>query len=167
MDELEAFAGTVNRDAAWFKSIRAELVHAYPATTNFVHVRYLGGSDALGHLILEHFGSPPWMKAEREGPLPWTGGIGTLTTTILDEDGRPVEGAFCDWIPLDERVDADGQMAPATNEDGVCSDAYLPATSYRVVVSIQGADGKWREIGEGLGTVTADEVTSIRITARR
>ena len=38
--ELDDFSADVQADAAWFETIRAELVQAHPSTANLVRVRY-------------------------------------------------------------------------------------------------------------------------------
>ena len=111
----QAHAAEVEAERAWFASIGTQLVAADAGATVGVRVRYLG-DNGLEDEISSHFGDPDWLRVEREGPLPWAGGYGGMVVVLLDSEGRPVEGAQCEWIPLDDSVgcrhDLRGQHRP-------------------------------------------------------
>jgi hypothetical protein len=165
--ELEKFAGEVRQQEAWFESVGADLVAADPSLLNIVRVLFLAARGDLAPEIASHFGNPEWLRPEWEGPLPWRGPRGTMITTVVDGSGKPLEGAQCAWIPVDPSIDADSALAFSTDSRGICRNDYLPATTYRVEVSINKAGGGTVVIGTGRGTVPPDGVGTSYVVADR
>ena len=165
--ELEQFADDVRQQEAWFESVGAQLVAADPSLLNVVRVRFLAARSDLGSEITAHFGNPEWLRSEWEGPLPWTGPRGTMITKVVDRSGKPLEGAHCAWIPVDPSIDADTALAFSTDSRGTCRNDYLPATTYRVEVSIDKAGGGTVVIGTGRGTVPPDGIGQSHIVVDR
>jgi hypothetical protein len=168
MGELEAFVATVEADSDWFESIDAEFIAADGiSSTDSVRVRYRAAGPRLDRVILGHFGNPSWMYAEWEGPLPWRGAIGTIEATVLDGQGRPVVDARCEWRPVDPTVDADTAFSFSTDNNGVCTNAYLPATAFNVLILVQRPGGDWEVIGTGHANVPPHDTIRITIVAKR
>jgi hypothetical protein len=155
LTELEAFATQVRQEHGWFGQIGAELVAADPGL-DMVRVRFRAPHEGVAIAISDHFDDPEWLELEWEGPMSWDGPRGGMAVTVIDAKGRPVEGAQCEWHPVDPTVDADTALAFSTDATGTCRNDYLPAVAYEVRV-YRFVEGQGRTlIGTGAGTVPAD-----------
>lgn len=163
MKALTAFASTVEAERDWFDTVSVDLVQAYPNARGTVDVRILAPSDDVEPLVLSHFGAPPWMRVEWEGPPLWTGQRGTMIVTAIDENGDAVAGLRCLWIPLDPSVDADTALAYSTGDDGTCTNEFLPVAAYEIELWTDGND----LVATGRGTVPPDGIGRVRIVVLR
>lgn len=133
--ELDQFVKVVAAEQPWFATIGVQYLTADRAITeNFVSLDYLG-PVAAAQTIEEHFGSPTWLIAERQGPLPWTGARGELVILVVDENGRPVPGLRCDFVPEDPEAGNPIEGISGTDDNGHCSAANLPAVPYLVTLN--------------------------------
>lgn len=139
LQELEAFARTVEAERGWFLTIGAELYGASPREqTNSVRVRYEAASEDVEPRILEHFADPEWMSLSWYGPLPWSGPWGSLSVEVVDQAGRPVD-ATCSLFTEDRSVPSD--YLPQATDDGVCRYDRLPAVVWDVEISYETRGG--------------------------
>ena len=98
---------------------------------DFIYVRYQG-SEAAAALIEAHFGDPPWLHAERDGPLPWADPRGDLDLIVTDEHGRPIPELWCEFTPLDRVAEDGSETIWGTDHNGRCTIKNLPAVAYEV-----------------------------------
>ena len=166
LEELESFASLVDAELPWFEANEFLVPDASPDLAgNLVEVDFLAASPDRGELLREHLGDPEWLRLEYGGPLPWHGSRGRLTVRVVDKRGRPVEGLYCEAIPIDPSVDADTGESAGTDENGVCRRQFLPAAAYRVVVN-RIVNGELQPIGEARATVSADSETKLTIRVK-
>jgi hypothetical protein len=163
LDELTSFVETVEASRPWFEA-RDMLV---PGPTidegnNAVLVDYFARVEGVGQQLADHLGKPPWLELRYGGPPPSTGPRGRLQVKAVDASGRPVEGLFCEAIPLDPTVNADTGESFNTNSKGICTQRHLPAAAYRIVVN-RLDKGEPIPVGETRATVHADSWTRVTI----
>jgi hypothetical protein len=132
--ELDRFVRAVEAERAWFQTIRVQYITADRGITdNFVSVDYLGPA-AAAQVIEGHFGDPTWLVAERQGPLPWAGPRGDLVIVVVDQDGKPVPGLWCEFVAEDPEAGNPGEDIFGTDDSGRCIIPNLPAVAYRVTL---------------------------------
>jgi hypothetical protein len=134
--ELDAFADLVEAEKAWFPTIGAQFWSASAfEREDVVDVRYLGPQDA-GPLIEAHFGNPSWIRAQRDGPLPWTGATGDLVIDVVEADGRPVRDVWFSFDSEHSEVVVNSALPITTNTEGRCVVKRLPAVAYLVRMKV-------------------------------
>lgn len=132
--DLNTFLKLVEAEQAWFATIGVQYLTADRSITeDFVSVDYLG-PVAAEELIEAHFGNPTWLDVERQGPLPWTGPRGNLVIDVVDQNGRPVPGLWCQFVAEDPEAASPGEDIFGTDDSGRCSLANLPAVAYRITL---------------------------------
>ena len=131
--ELERFVRLVDADRSWFRTIGVVyLTSGRRITDNYIYVSYSGSQDAAAE-IEAHYGHPSWLKAEREGPLPWVGARGDLVIVVTDAAGRPMQ-VWCDLSSEDPRVKLGGELRNMTDRNGLCSFRDMPAVAYQLTL---------------------------------
>jgi hypothetical protein len=146
--ELEQFATDVRADEPWFAS--AGLLFGTAGrrvTEDFVYVQYEGPPEAA-QAVLDHFGNPPWLKVEWQGPLPWSGPRADLAVTAHDASGRPVSDLECAIVPRDSRVRGFADSVNRTDAKGRCTFHDIPAVAYRLTLYDRVGDAGKKKVGE-------------------
>ena len=140
--ELDAFRAQIESDLGWASSLGVRfLTTGRRVTEDAVYVKYLG-PEAVALAIADHYGNPPWLVVERDGPLPWTGARADLAIDVVDANSNPVAGLDCGFRALDPDADEGGEVVFGTNERGRCVLLSLPAVAYEITLSRRGADGR-------------------------
>ena len=130
LKDLEGFIKQVESQRAWFDTLGVTF-KVGDNGENSVLVRYRGQKEA-GALIAKHFGDPPWLKTDWDGPLPWEGPQADLVITIKDANGRPVKDVWVELLSVDPRVEVRGDAVFGTGADGICVLKNIPAVAYQV-----------------------------------
>jgi|GEM_PF-4380620 len=138
--ELDRFVAQIERQAGWFEQLGVTVDADRQPIANVVELSYRGPVGAQSE-IERHFGDAPWLRVERDGPLPWAGPRGTIDLTVRNSDGLPVPGLLIHLTPADPEVDIGSALPFGTNEAGRFIHELLPAVSYRVTLLAVGADG--------------------------
>lgn len=161
LEDLGAFARTVEANREWFSSAGAEISTVSPRVQdNVVELTYRANNVDVEGAIVSHFRNVDWLILSREGPLPWAGGYGRLVVRIVDRAGRPVEAGV---LPnsADERVTS--AFLPK-EVDGLYEEERVEAIVWEVIVTyFDGQDEvstsvivRVPEGGVGNGTVVVD-----------
>jgi hypothetical protein len=127
--DLHGFVDQINSEKAWFDSIGVIVHPGENVLENVVDVRFKGPEEASG-LIEQHFGNPGWLRARWTGPVPWTGPRADLSLSVLDTTGKPVPRLWCEYTPVDPKVDASGEAIFGTDSAGNCRLENLPVGLY-------------------------------------
>lgn len=161
--ELEEFVRRVDADRAWFRTIDVVyLTSGRRSTENYIYVSYSGSEDAAA-VIEAHYGSPSWLKAEREGPLPWVGPRGDLVIVVTDAGGRPIAQLWCDLASDDPRVKLGGETPITTDRNGQCIFRNMPAVAYQLTLHRFVDDDEPPEPIHHVRAVVDQAVTIVRI----
>jgi hypothetical protein len=161
--ELNHFLGVVERDQAWFASIRVQYLTADRGITdNFISVDYLGPL-AAAKAIEAHFGDPTWLVAERQGPLPWAGPRGTLEIWVVGDDNQPVVGLRCTFASWDSEVDDGGEDLFLTDDEGRCIIPNLPAVAFHVTLQRFVNDDHYEIIKQFDVALSGDRISKVKI----
>lgn len=157
--DMIAFVARVKADRAWFTTIDAELLDVVtnPMDGGVVELTYIAASRALDPVILDHYGTPDWLRVERAGGPPWTGPVGDLVVKAIGPGGKPVAGLICHL--------SGGDNALVTDRDGVCRYPAIPAVSYRVELWA-GVEESTHVAGLATVSVQANELTTVAIVAQ-
>jgi hypothetical protein len=131
LKELDRFIETVEAEAAWFESMGLTFKAGRLSTDNWVYAKYRGPID-LEPIILAHFGDPPWLQVEWDGPLPWEGPRADLHIKVSDSDGQVVTRVRCDHQAVDPMVHASGATLFGTDNDGICRFDSFPVAEYQI-----------------------------------
>lgn len=132
--ELTNFLRDVEAEQPWFETIGVRYLTADRGITDdFVSVDFLGPEDAA-QVIEDHFGDPTWLEADRQGPLPWAGPRGNLVVVVVDQNGKPVPGLWCQFVSEDPNAAEGGEDIFGTDKTGRCQIPNLPAVAYRIVL---------------------------------
>jgi hypothetical protein len=160
---LESFVDIVKAHRPWFEAKGLLVPNTSPDEgRNQVLVDYLAPAEEMGEVIRQRLGDPDWLELRYSGPLPWDGPPGRLEVRVVDEAGEPVEGIYCEAIPVDPTVNAETGDAFNTSAEGICSQPGLPVTRYRIVAN-QLIEGEPHPLAEVTLTVVADTVTRTSI----
>jgi hypothetical protein len=131
LKELEGFIETVEAEAAWFESMGLTFEAGRRSTDNWVYAKYRGPTG-LEPVILAHFGDPPWLQAEWDGPLPWDGPRADLHIKVTDGDGQLVTAVRCEFEAIDPMVNVSSALPFGTGDDGVCRLDGFPVGEYQI-----------------------------------
>lgn len=131
--ELDRFATQINEERAWFETIGVRFISADRSIKDdFVSVHYLGPIEAVVP-IEGHFGNPTWLRAEWDGPGPWTGPRGDLEIHVTDSAGRPVPNIWCELKTENRMVGNEFfESFIRTGPAGVCEFRNWPAIVWQV-----------------------------------
>jgi hypothetical protein len=130
LKDLEGFIKQVESQRAWFDTLGVTF-KVGDFGENFVLVKYRGPKEA-GELIQNHFGDPPWLKAEWVGPPPWNGPRADLVIKVTDDNGQPIKKLWVEFLPIDPMVDVGGEEIFGTGANGICVLSNIPAVAYQV-----------------------------------
>ena len=140
--DLRRYQQQVEADTDWLADIGARLLDVdISIEDNYIRIRYEAASDALDEQIVEHYGEPPWLRAEWEGVLPWRGPTGSLEIRAIDNAGRPRAGILCDARPVDPVAQYSVGVAIVTDVDGTCTLPNVPAASFTAIA--RDGDREW------------------------
>ena len=131
LDDLSDFVDAVEVQAAWFESAGISFDAGADILENVVDVRFRGPEEAARR-IEDHFGRPDWLRVRWAGAAPWNGPRGDLTIRVVDFNARPMPNVWCEFQPVDERIEASSETIWGTDASGVCEIPNLPAVVYHV-----------------------------------
>ena len=103
---------------------------------------------AAAQVIAAHFGDPSWLEVERQGPLPWLGPRANLEIVVVDQEGRPVPGLWCEFAAEDPEAASTAEEIFGTDDDGHCVIPNIPAVAYRITLNQLVEDDHYEPIKE-------------------